>query len=257
MKALVVYFSQTGGTAQVARLIAAGLLAGGATKADVRPIRQVGPEEWLNYDLLGVGTPVFYYHEPPNVRDWIRRLAPRQRPAPAFTFNTNGGNPCNTFRRLQRMLRPKGAHVTGSFECFGFDTYPIFMKSFRKWGHPDAADLNAAESFGRQAAADAARLIAGQPVPEPTYRFVGGKTFRLSIFCRKPILDWFFPALNVNHDRCIQCGACVRACPTENIKLDPWPTMADRCIHCHLCERICPRNAIECDWRRLTKMMNP
>jgi len=257
MKALVVHFSQTGNTAQVAGAIARGLESGGCERVDVRPIADVPAGEWLAYDVVGLGTPVFYYHEPPNVRDWVRQLEVRPRPAPVLTFNTNGGNPCNTLRRLQKMLRPKGGRVLGSFECFGYDTYPIYLKSFRQWGHPDAADLAGAEAFGRAMADKARRFLAGEAVPEAAYRFVGGKTFRLSVLCRKPILDRFFPRLNLAADLCVRCGACARACPTENIRLDPQPVFEDRCIHCYLCERVCPHNAIQCDWRRLTKMMNP
>lgn len=256
MKALVVYFSQTGNTEQVARAIGRGLEAAGCDPVDVRRLRDTAPGDWLSYDLVGLGTPVFYYKEPANVREWVRALEPRAAPAPMLTFNTNGGNPTNTFRRLQKQLAGKGGRVLASFECPGYDTYPIYFKSFRQWGHPDAADLARAEAFSRQAAGGAERFLAGHPVPEAAYRFVGGKPFRLSIICRRPILNTFFPKLHLAEDLCTRCGACARACPTENIRLAPGPTFADRCIHCYLCERICPQNAIQCDWRRLTRLMN-
>jgi flavodoxin/NAD-dependent dihydropyrimidine dehydrogenase PreA subunit len=257
MKCLVTYFSQTGNTAAVARAIAGGLAESAGTTADVRPIREVAPADWLAYDVLALGMPVFYYHEPTIVRDWIRAMAARPAAAPVLTFNTNGGNPCNTFRRVQKFLRPKGGRVVGSFECGGYDTYPIYMKSFRQWTRPDAEDLAAAADFGRRTAGKAAAMLGGEPVPEAAYRFVGGKTFRLSWICRKPVLEHFFPKLNLDPGACIRCGACARACPAGNISLAPDPQFDRRCIHCYLCERICPRNAIRCDWRRLTKMMNP
>lgn len=256
MKVLIGYFSQTGNTEAVARAVARGLAAAGCEPVDVRPIDQVAPADWLAYNLIGLGMPVFYYHEPVVVREWIRRLAPRAA-VPMFTFNTNGGNPCNTFRRVRKFLRPRGGRVLGSFECFGFDTYPIYMKSFRQWGHPDSDDLASAEAFGRRMADLAARFAGGEPVPEMTYPFVGGRTFRLSLICRKPILDAFFPRFNLDRDLCTRCGACERRCPTDNIALSPYPEFRNRCIHCHLCERVCPHNAIQCDWRRLTKAMNP
>ncbi|MGB2938480.1 MAG: EFR1 family ferrodoxin [Phycisphaerae bacterium] len=256
MKALVVYFSQTGNTEQVARAVGRGLAEAGCEPVDVRPLAETSAEDWRAYDLFGLGAPVFYYHEPQNVRDWIRRLVPR-RHVPAFTFITHGGNPANTLRRMQRLLRPKGAHVSRSFECFGYDTYPIYVKDFRQWGHPDADELAAALGFGRDVADDAARMLAGEDVPEASYPFVGGKTFRLSLVCRRPLLDYMMPRLEVKRDLCTRCGACVRHCPTNNISLDPWPRFADRCIRCYLCERVCPHNAIQCDWRLMAKVMNP
>jgi len=262
MNALVAYFSQTGNTRQVAEAIARGLSDEGCESITVRPIEKVGPDEWRDCDLFVLGTPVFYYKEPANVRAWIRGLAARG-PVPAFTFITHGGNPTNTLRRLQRLLGAKGARVLGSFECFGYDTYPIYLKSFRQWGHPDADELAAAEEFGRGAARRARQFLAGETMAEASYPFVGGRTFRLSILCQRPILDWMFPRLDLNRDLCTRCGACAKRCPTENIALDPpggtfrWPRFADRCIRCYLCERVCPHNAIQCDWRFMTRLMNP
>ena len=257
MKALIVYFSQTGNTEQVARAIGRGLEGAGCGTVDLTTLGEAGPQDWLAYDLVGLGTPVFYYKEPVNVRDWVKALAPRPEPGPVFTFNTNGGNPTNTFRRLQKLLKRKGGRVIGSYECLGYDTYPIFLKSFRGWGHPDADDLARGEAFGREMAGKAERFLAGEPVPESAYKFVGGKYFRLSWICRRPILNRFFPKLNRVEDLCTACGACARACPARNIEMGPGPRFLDRCIHCYLCERICPQNAIQCNWRRLTRMMNP
>ena len=262
MNALVAYFSQTGNTRKVAEAVGRGLAAAGCESVRVRPIEKVGPEDWLAFDLVALGTPVFYYREPENVGAWIRRLAPR-RPVPAFTFITHGGNPANTLRRLQRLLRPKGGRILESFECPGYDTYPIYLESFRQWGRPSADDLAGADGFGRAAARLAERSLAGEAVPEASYPFVGGRTFRLSVLCRRPLLDYLFPRIEVARDLCIRCGACARRCPTGNIALAPpggtfrWPVFADRCLRCYLCERVCPRNAIRCDWRMLARVMNP
>ncbi len=255
MNALVVTFSQTGNTAAVARAIGRGLEAGGAS-ADVRPIEEVDPGEWTEADLLAVGAPVFYYREPVNVADWIRRLPHRDGPVPVLTFNTNGGNPTNTFRRLARALRRKGGRVVGSYACPGFDTYGVYLGTLRKWGHPSEEDLAAAETFGRDAVAKAERVLAGEPVPEPRYPFVGGKTFRLSLLLRGPVMKWVLPKLWLDEAACIRCGLCAARCPTDNIRLAPAPVFADRCMYCYLCEKVCPRSAIVCDWRDLRKRMH-
>lgn len=257
LNALVVYFSQTGNTEQVAGAMAAGLAEAGCDAVDLRPIHQVTPDAWLAYRVVGLGTPVFYYHEPAPVRDWIKALVRRPDPVPVFTFNTNGGNPCNTLRRMQKFLAKRGGRVLDSFECWGYDTYPIYLKSFRKWGHPSADDLASAKAFGRGFVEKARAFHAGRAAPEAAYDFVGGRTFRLSWICRKPFLDRFFPKLHLVPPLCIRCGACAQACPTGNILMQPDPLFLNLCIHCYLCERICPTNAIRCDWRFWTRKMNP
>jgi len=55
--------------------------------------------------------------------------------------------------------------------------------------------------------------------------------------------------LKINHDKCIACYACVRACPvkairvtTENVKPEILP---DRCIGCGSCAAVCGPEAVE------------
>lgn len=253
MKALIIYLSQTGNTERVAQAIAGGLADGGA-EVELVPVERAGEADLDGADIIGIGTPVFYYHEPTIIRDLIQRMALQEKKL-GFTFITSGGNPVNTLRRMQKMLARKGVTVIGSFECFGYDTYPIYIKHFRKWGHPRAKDIDEARSFGRALTEKVARALEGEQPEPPRYKFVGGKTFRLSLLCRRPILDWTMPKIEADRERCAKCDQCRKRCPTQNIRLDPWPTFLDECIFCYMCERVCPHHAIRCDWRKVARRM--
>ncbi|MDK1032768.1 MAG: 4Fe-4S binding protein, partial [Planctomycetia bacterium] len=123
------------------------------------------------------------------------------------------------------------------------------------------ADMNAdygndeARSFGRALTEKVARAMEGEQPEPPRYKFVGGKTFRLSLLCRRPILDWTMPKIEADRERCAKCDQCRKRCPTQNIRLDPWPTFLDECIFCYMCERVCPHHAIRCDWRKVARRM--
>jgi len=55
--------------------------------------------------------------------------------------------------------------------------------------------------------------------------------------------------INVNWEKCTQCGACVAMCPTDALYIKDRKTMevafdSDKCIACELCIRPCPPRAI-------------
>ncbi|MBN2584357.1 MAG: EFR1 family ferrodoxin [Planctomycetes bacterium] len=251
--ALIVYFSQTGATRRVAEAAAAGLEAQGLRCRTV-DLLKADPAAAAEFDIIGIGTPVFYYKEPPIVRRFIERL-PAARRKPAFTFITHGGNPVNTLRRLQKCLARRGYAVANSFSCNGFDSYPMYLKSFREWGRPSDEDLAAARDFGERLANECRWLRDEKRFATPKYRFVGGKYFLLSQILAGGMMKRTFPNHEVDPDVCTRCGTCARACPTQAITLAPLPTVNDDCIWCYLCERICPVQAFVNDWVPLRRKM--
>lgn len=56
--------------------------------------------------------------------------------------------------------------------------------------------------------------------------------------------------INVDFDKCIDCGSCVSLCPSDALHLNTeWRLEydEDKCISCFLCLSSCPRYAIEED----------
>jgi len=64
----------------------------------------------------------------------------------------------------------------------------------------------------------------------------------------------------VLRDRCIACGACVRACPVSAVTLPPGGTAhvnRRRCIQCYCCHEMCPKNAIKLQHHPLHRLLRP
>ena len=64
-----------------------------------------------------------------------------------------------------------------------------------------------------------------------------------------PGKTWFFEleAAVVAADRCIQCGTCVAACPSNSLGVDPdsgLPALVKMCTGCSLCWDFCPRGGL-------------
>lgn len=64
---------------------------------------------------------------------------------------------------------------------------------------------------------------------------------------------WDLEKAVIDADRCVQCGACVAACPTDSIGIadDDLPTLVKMCTGCSLCWDFCPRGGMrhEATWK--------
>jgi coenzyme F420 hydrogenase subunit beta len=58
---------------------------------------------------------------------------------------------------------------------------------------------------------------------------------------------WDLEKAVIDADRCVQCGVCVAACPTDSIGIgeDDLPTLVKMCTGCSLCWDFCPRGGLQ------------
>jgi len=259
----VVYFSQTGNTRKVAESIAEGLSGSGA-HAEVLDLLETDAGTLGAYDMIGIGTPVFYFREPILVEQFIRKL-PGCDQKPAFVFLTSGGHPSNTFFHMEHGLSNQGYLVVDGYACHGYDVYPPFKGQDRFLGHPNAEELAGARTFGGQLMQRSQKIQQGNTDLIPEFKRHWDRFGRLSMVFRNRLLTWLIlPRKRLVVDRCTRCGLCAKQCPVGVIELSKgveagaeggYPVVKRGCIYCTMCERVCPEEAIQCDWRFIMQRM--
>ncbi len=296
MKAVIVYFSQTGNTEKVARAIAEGientgnpclviplgrvlprhsLFAGPSarcTTAEWRspaksgrsshsqrtaesPAQEMKLERLKDYDLIGIGTPVFYFQEPWNVRDFIRRLSFLKGKS-SFVFCTHGGQDANTLSRMAKSLKEKGLLVLGGLSTRGYDSFQPYLEFGYSKGHPDKKDLREAKEFGQEVVKNY-RLVEEESRLNilPKFKFRFSLLHLASLWLTEERVNKHLPRIEVDKEKCIKCGECAEICPSGVIELNPYPIRKGDCIRCYYCEKVCPQGAVVVNWKPTKRLL--
>ena len=256
-KSVIFFFSQQGSTKRIAQHIAQGLSIGDHscdlvqfTKLQ-KDLELIERFKFKNYDLIGFGTPVYYFNLPHHLFE-VLDVLPNLSYAQGFLFCTSGGNPGATLFKLQQILKNKGLKIiAGSDRWKGLDQhrcYSHFPQSAlpRSVGHPTIEELKEAKAFGRTVIKKALNM----ETPEKTDFWAKDNIWAKNGWKGQsaPFMEKWFPEFHLNEDKCTQCGECAARCPMDAILLDPFPTWVKDCDRCYLCDLYCPEQAIECDW---------
>jgi flavodoxin/Pyruvate/2-oxoacid:ferredoxin oxidoreductase delta subunit len=268
MKSIVIYYSWTGNTKQIAEAIHSGM-SKLAKKCDLARLEEVDTKELLNYELIGLGSFVSGAQEPPVVTDFVNGL-PSLKGRYGFTFCTHGTCAGGYIARMVKALRKKGLTVTGWNDWYGSAFVPFSPRPYYTDGHPDEVDLKEAKDFGREIVARSQRIAKGEikliprlPRKEKYDRIYGvmppPQDMPEELGKIMADIGKFRPRLNIQKCKYPQCTICMDYCPTHSINLSASPPISyETCGPCFLwfCEQLCPAGAIEVDWEPIDKVMD-
>jgi ferredoxin/flavodoxin len=244
--AVVCWYSQTGNTARTGRLIAETLKNKGLNvlQGDYRDLDQ---SQIPDYDIIIMGSPIFYYDVPENFKTWLREMPEiKDKPSVAYvTFGGTGGNQHNTACTLLNLLVEKGGVPIG-FDMFGS------MSSFAiTWSYGNEDRVLAYKHMPDHTSYDAMRAFAGDVLDRihngQIVEFNKGMDFREWIKTSPSIwlTQLFISQHTINESSCIECGTCIEKCPVGAIDLEGKKVNGDRCIACLGCINNCPAQAVE------------
>jgi len=247
-RALVLYYSQTGFTSRYGRLMACILKEKGLT-ADLADMRSFDKKRLTEYDLILVGSPVFYYDIPTNVSDWLTAI-PKITGTPVAAFVSFGGpegNQHNALCHSLRLLENAGGVATGMTACRSIPGYPTpnwDSANQRSGEHlPNEATYEQVRGFTRQILE---RIQRGESI---TYE---SEISAREIFQTLPLVWLNKKAISkhtVDATKCILCRTCVKKCPVNAIHPEKQFVDRDRCIACMGCLNNCPADAVVMEYR--------
>jgi ferredoxin/flavodoxin len=268
---VIFYFSQvvTGNTKRITEKIAEGLRLGG--KCELVPLKKYQNDlelikgfNFKQYDLIGIGVPVYYFHPPYHILFELEHFPPLHDKK-GFLFCTSGGNPGSTLYQMKKVLDKKGLKIIdGCDKWIGWDVHQLYARQENSnglygwlpssYGHPNEYELNQAKEFGKSLI----KKMLDPKIPEKI-DFWSQENESAKMWSWKGIQKWF-PEFKINKEKCTRCGLCAQICPWDAIIIDPYPQWIKDCDRCYICHLKCSENAIECDFSKqieyLESLMN-
>jgi flavodoxin/Fe-S-cluster-containing hydrogenase component 2 len=254
MKVLVIYFSQSGNTRKIAQAIVEGARKI-ADQVDIMSIKKITYEILDNYDLIGLGSPI-WKADPPNIRRFYRN-APDQKGKHLFAFCTHGTMPSFYFPVVLPNLAKAGFTLIGNAHWYGNVVMPGMPEPYYTAGHPDEKDLTEAKDFGGEMVERSRRISAGETslIPSMPKNDVDQNQ---AVAIVNMLLEYGNPQGKIIRDpeKCLypKCTRCMDNCTMDYIDLACSPqkfgSESDYCDdnhECAWCFMICPAGAIRLD----------
>ena len=232
-RALVLWYSQTGHTRRIGRVVAAD-------------VRKADRQALAGYGLIAVGSPVQYMDVPSNLRDWLGHIPALEGvPVASFcTFGGTGNNQHNTAFSVLEALAAKGGVPAGMAAFGNMSTFaPTWSlgneKQILAFRHlPNRETYARARAF---AAEVLGRVRAGTAAAAET-------ELSFSELTRSLNTRWWTKRLIGAHEideaACTGCGTCAATCPAGAIGPDRPKADRSRCLACMGCVNNCPAQAV-------------
>ncbi len=232
---MVLYFSGTGNSEYIARVIAESL---GEKLISANKLMKAG-EQVIAEDgeRLVFVSPVYAWRLPRVFQSYIEKC---KLSGKAYFILTCGDNICNAQKYIEKFCKKTSLKLMGVGEVVMPENYIAMFSAPPKEQIPEIIDA------GKKQAQRLGELIKnGQKLPRKKVSLLGK-------FLSSFVVNGGFYAFSISArrfyatEKCASCGKCEKECVLNNIKLiDGKPVWGKNCTHCMACICKCPALAIE------------
>lgn len=238
MKLLILYFSPTGITEKIAKVIGTTFLKLGSQVSMHDITTQANRIEKIDlrpFSAVVFGIPIHAWRAPRAVKEWIKTLNGQGKKCSTFyTYGGFGVHP--THYSTGQLLENQNFTIVSSAEFIGF-------YSFKRTGQRSREDITddsyfddakdfARKTFKRFTGEDKAILEKTNFTEEQLESLEAAK---FSVITQLPTRGG---------ESCSMCMLCEEMCPTEAIKAKTGEADREKCIACLECVNNCPDNAL-------------
>ena len=237
MHVLIAYFSATGNTAKMAKVIEERFAEIGAkvTMSDVTAYKQRQEETDLtSYEAVVFGMPVHTRRAPRVVREWLRTLDGQGKNCSMFfTYGGFGTHPAHYSTR--QILEEQHFHVVSSVEFLGAHSFNLGgWKAMER--RPDERDFAVAKeyveiTYRRFTGEDEGLLGELEKTKYPQELLDSAESFRFKTVSQLPTRGGI---------ECSMCYTCEELCPTGAMVVELGEADRGKCIVCLACVANCP-----------------
>ncbi len=242
MKVLILYFSATGNTAQIAKAIeeAFSELGVEVNISDITSYtsrqRKIDLEP---YQAVVFGAPIHSWRAPRVVREWLKTLDGQGKKCSMFfTYGGFGVHP--THYSTRQILEEQNFIVVSSAEFLGAHTFNLGGWKAME-GRPGAPDFDAAKKYAiktykRFTGEDPEILGDLEKTKYSDEELDKIESFRFNVLTKFPTRDG---------EDCSMCMACEEPCPTGAMDAEAGQPELEKCIACLACVDSCPEDALK------------
>ena len=242
MKVLILYFSATGNTAKIAKVIEKEFteVGGEVIMSDITSYadrqRKIDLEP---YHAVVFGAPVHFWRAPRSVREWMRTLDGQGKKCSMFfTYGGFGVHP--THYSTRQILEKQNFIVVSSSEFLGAHTFNLGGWKAME-GRPDELDFEVGKEYARitykRFSGEDNKILGELEKTEHTDELLDSiEGLKFKVLTQLPTRGG---------EECSMCMVCEESCPTGAMEAESGKADKEKCIACLACVANCPENVLK------------